>query len=66
MTIATPTQPLAPAVADLLARYNTAAARYRRVAEAGDYEGCEYVRDEMTLLLRRLAATGHADLIEAV
>jgi hypothetical protein len=61
----TPVTAISLEVADLLDAYDAAAARYRRVVEAGDYEGCEYVRDEMTLHLRRLAAAGHADLIEA-
>jgi hypothetical protein len=46
-----------------LARYESAAAHYRELAERGDYEGCEYVRDEMTMHLRRLAEVNHADLI---
>ncbi|MFF2100935.1 hypothetical protein [Streptomyces sp. NPDC058202] len=62
----TPVTAISLEVADLLDAYDAAAARYRRVAEAGDYEGCEYIRDEMTLHLRRLAAAGHADLIRAV
>lgn len=59
----TPVTAISLEAADLLDAYAAAAARYRRAVEAGDYEGCEYVRDEMTLHLRRLAATGHADLI---
>ncbi|MGW5173167.1 hypothetical protein ACWERY_02215 [Streptomyces sp. NPDC004082] len=47
-----------------LARYRAAAVHYRELAEAGDYEGCEYVRDEMTMCRCQLAAAGRLDLIE--
>jgi hypothetical protein len=52
------------ATADLLERYRTASGRYRRLAECGDYEGCEYVRDEMAMCRCQLAAAGVLDLVE--
>jgi hypothetical protein len=48
-----------------LARYQSAAVHYRALAADGDYEGCEYVRDEMTLCRCQLQAAGRLDLIEA-
>jgi hypothetical protein len=48
-----------------LARYQSAAVHYQALAERGDYEGCEYVRDEMTLCRCQLQAAGRLDLIEA-
>jgi hypothetical protein len=51
-------------VADLLDRHRWASARYRALAQRGDYEGCEYVRDEMTLCRCQLAAAGMLHLAE--
>jgi hypothetical protein len=48
-----------------LARYQSAAVHYQALAASGDYEGCEYVRDEMTLCRCQLQAAGRLDLIEA-
>jgi hypothetical protein len=48
-----------------LARYQSAAVHYRALAADGDYEGCEYVRDEMAMCRCQLAAAGRLDLIEA-
>lgn len=45
------------------ARYRAAAVHYQALAEAGDYEGCEYVRDEMTMRRGQLAAAGPLDLV---
>jgi hypothetical protein len=39
-----------------LARYQSAVVHYRQLAADGDYEGCEYVRDEMTMCRCQLAA----------
>jgi hypothetical protein len=44
-------------------RYRFAAAHYRALAADGDYEGCEYVRDEMAECLCQLADAGRLDLI---
>jgi hypothetical protein len=44
------------------ARYQAAAAHYQELAAHGDYEGCEYVRDEM-VHLRQLVMAGGTDLI---
>jgi hypothetical protein len=60
MSTATPTTPLEAA-----SRYQSAAVHYRALAERGDYEGCEYVRDEMAMCRCQLAAAGRLDLIEA-
>ncbi|MFD9276876.1 hypothetical protein ACFWD7_06235 [Streptomyces mirabilis] len=48
-----------------LARYQSAAVHYRALAANGDYEGCEYVRDEMALCRCQLADAGRLDLTEA-
>jgi hypothetical protein len=45
------------------ARYQAAAAHYQELAAHGDYEGCEYVRDEM-VHLRQLVLAGGTELIE--
>jgi hypothetical protein len=60
MSTATPTTPLEAA-----SRYQSAAVHYRALAERGDYEGCEYVRDEMAMCRCQLQAAGRLDLIEA-
>lgn len=44
-------------------RYLIAAVHYKDLAEFGDYEGCEYVRDEMTMCACQLADAGRLDLI---
>ena len=49
--------------AETASRYRQAAAHYRDLAECGDYEGCEYVRDEMAMCRCQLAAAGRLDLI---
>ncbi|MFG3585079.1 hypothetical protein [Streptomyces sp. NPDC047990] len=75
----TPTAPLPPAASAAIAkleqvmpplelvftatRYQAATVHYRELAEQGDYEGCEYVRDEMTMCRCELAAAGRLDLI---
>ncbi|MFD1309833.1 hypothetical protein [Streptomyces kaempferi] len=77
----TPTAPLPPAASAALAkleqampplelvfaatRYRAATARCRALAAAGDYEGCEYVRDEMAMCRCQLADAGRLDLIGA-
>jgi hypothetical protein len=48
-----------------LARYQAATTHLRELAEAGDYDGCLPVQDEMTMCRRQLAAAGRLDLIEA-
>lgn len=48
-----------------VARYQQAAAHLRDLAAHADYEGCEYVRDEMTMCYCQLAAAGRLDLIGA-
>ncbi|MEU1443079.1 hypothetical protein [Streptomyces mirabilis] len=48
-----------------VARYQAAAVRYQALATCGDYEGCEYVRDEMAMCRCQLADAGRLDLIEA-
>lgn len=58
-----PTTPIPPAEA--ASRYQRAAAHLRDLATHGDYEGCEYVRDEMTMCYCQLAAAGRLDLIGA-
>lgn len=58
-----PTAPIPPAEA--ASRYQRAAAHYRDLATHGDYEGCEYVRDEMAMCRCQLAAAGRLDLIGA-
>lgn len=58
-----PTAPIPPAEA--ASRYRQAAAHYRDLAATADYEGCEYVRDEMTMCYCQLAAAGRLDLIGA-
>jgi len=60
----TPVTAVSLEVADLLTAYGMAAVRYRSLADAGDYEGCEYVRDEMTDYRCQLADAGCLDLIE--
>ena len=60
MTTATPTTPLEAA-----SRYQSAAVHYRALAADGDYEGCEYVRDEMAMCRCQLAAAGMLHLVEA-
>jgi hypothetical protein len=62
----TPVTAINVEVADLLTRHRWASARYRALAERGDYEGCEYVRDEMTLCRCQLAAAGMLHLVEVV
>lgn len=47
------------------ARYRAAAVHYQALATDGDYEGCEYVRDEMAMCRCQLQAAGRLDLIEA-
>jgi hypothetical protein len=47
-----------------LARYRAAVVHYRALAADGDYEGCEYVRDEMAMCRCQLQAAGRLDLIE--
>lgn len=47
-------------------RYRTASAHYRKLAACGDYEGCEYVRDEMAECLCQLKTAGRLDLIGGV
>jgi len=59
----TPVTAISLKVADLLTAYGTAAVRYRSLADAGDYEGCEYVRDEMTEYRCQLQAAGCLALI---
>lgn len=44
-------------------RYRNASAHYRELAAARDFEGCEYVRDEMAMCRCQLAAAGRLDLI---
>lgn len=44
-------------------RYRFAAAHYQELAASGDYEGCEYVRDEMAMCRCQLAKAGRLDLI---
>lgn len=44
-------------------RYRSASAHYRRLAACGDFEGCEYVRDEMADCLCQLKAAGRLDLV---
>jgi hypothetical protein len=51
--------------AETASRYRQAAAHYRDLAATSDYEGCEYVRDEMTMCHCQLAAAGRLDLIGA-
>jgi len=51
--------------ADLLDRYRTASGRYRKLAECGDYEGCEYVRDEMAMCRCQLDAAGLLHLVDS-
>lgn len=46
-----------------VARYRTASAHYRDLAASGDFEGCEYVRDEMTDCLCQLEKAGRLDLV---
>lgn len=46
-----------------VARYRTASAHYQALAAGGDYEGCEYVRDEMAMCLCQLETAGRLDLI---
>lgn len=46
-----------------VARYRTASGHYRELAACGDYEGCEYVRDEMAECLCQLESAGRLDLI---
>lgn len=58
-----PTAPIPPA--ETASRYRQAAAHYRDLATHGDYEGCEYARDEMTMCHCQLAAAGRLDLIGA-
>ncbi|MFM9635941.1 hypothetical protein [Streptomyces turgidiscabies] len=53
------------APAETASRYRQAAAHYRDLAARADYEGCEYVRDEMTMCLCQLADAGRLDLIGA-
>jgi hypothetical protein len=60
MSTATPTTPLEAA-----SRYQSAAVHYRALAASGDYEGCEYVRDEMAMCRCQLQAAGRLDLIGA-
>ena len=48
---------------EVAARYRQASAHYRRLAACGDYEGCEYVRDEMGHCRCQLEAAGRLDLI---
>jgi hypothetical protein len=62
----TPVTAINVEVADLLARHRWASARYRALAERGDYEGCEYVRDEMAMCRCQLAAAGMLHLVEVV
>jgi hypothetical protein len=57
--------PMTCTPAETASRYQRAAAHYRDLAECGDYEGCEYVRDEMAMCLCQLAAAGRLDLIGA-
>lgn len=45
-------------------RYRSAKAHYRQLAAARDFEGCEYVRDEMTDCLCQLRAAGRLDLVD--
>ena len=63
------TAPLPPAVAttpaETASRYQRAAAHYRDLAVTADYEGCEYIRDEMAMCRCQLAAAGRLDLIGA-
>lgn len=47
-----------------VARYRSAKAHYRALAADGDFEGCEYVRDEMADCLCQLKAAGRLDLVE--
>lgn len=49
--------------AETASRYQRAAAHLRDLAERADYEGCEYVRDEMAMCRCQLAAAGRLDLI---
>ena len=51
--------------AETASRYRQAAAHYRDLAAHNDYEGCEYVRDEMAMCRCQLAAAGRLDLIGA-
>jgi hypothetical protein len=51
------------APAETATRYRQASAHYRDLAACGDYEGCEYVRDEMRDCLCRLEAAGRLDLV---
>lgn len=46
-------------------RYRFASAHYRALAADGDYEGCEYVRDEMAMCRCQLEQAGRLDLIAA-
>jgi hypothetical protein len=57
------TAPIPPSVAETASRYRQAAAHYRDLAECGDYEGCEYIRDEMAMCRCQLADAGRLDLI---
>lgn len=56
-----PTTPIPPAEA--ASRYRQAAAHLRDLATHGDYDGCEYIRDEMSHCRCQLAAAGRLDLI---
>lgn len=58
-----PTAPIPPAEA--ASRYRQAAAHLRDLAAHADYEGCEYVRDEMAMCRCQLADAGRLDLIGA-
>ncbi|MEU1497307.1 hypothetical protein [Streptomyces sp. NPDC005732] len=53
------------APAESAARYRKAAEHCRRLAAVADYEGCEYVRDEMAMCRCELAKAGRLDLIGA-
>lgn len=44
-------------------RYRSASAHLKALAACGDFEGCEYVRDEMTDCLCQLKAAGRLDLV---
>lgn len=67
MTTAITTQPapLPLAAVDAAARYRTAAAHCRVLADAADFDGCLAAQDEMAMCRCQLAAAGRLDLIEA-
>ncbi|MET8080044.1 hypothetical protein [Streptomyces sp. NPDC005303] len=54
------------APAETATRYRQASAHYQALAAGGDYEGCEYVRDEMGHCLCQLEAAGRLDLVGGV